>query len=424
MVGIGSRPKGRLALLLSTSTASILDQGLFSGSQFFANVIFARHLSVEEYGAFTMAYSVLVLWFFFISSFHLEPITIYRHKDGSGEASGVSAHVLAALALFALFAVLAGIGALGARAFGLTIPLDLATLLAACLFTAIFWTLRQISYADQKPWYATLQTVAYVVGLLGSAATVGIWGEGTAWSAMLSLIVGAIVASAVGLAMARRGVANVSVAALRQIATSHARYGGWALPANMVAWFIANIFLVTLPLYGDVAGGARLKALTNLLLPFQQVLIGLSLVATPALARAYSNGDFTHFRKTSIRFLALSIAGGAIMSIIMLAVGADLFHLLYGAKYRDEEGLILLGLALPVLMAPVTVSRTIFRAADQPNSQLKAYLYGAVAVGVIAVPVGTVYGAAGAVIGMTLMQAGVLLAMLVIQRRANVLRSR
>ncbi|GIX47763.1 MAG: hypothetical protein KatS3mg131_1974 [Candidatus Tectimicrobiota bacterium] len=50
---------------------AVLDQGLFSGANFLVNILLARWLPPEEYGAFAVALSV----FYLLAGFHTAVLT-------------------------------------------------------------------------------------------------------------------------------------------------------------------------------------------------------------------------------------------------------------------------------------------------------------------------------------------------------------
>src|SRR3989304_11758 len=56
---------------------SILDQGLFSGSNFALNILLARWLSPEEYGAFAVSFSIMWILGGIQSSLIYEPMMVF-----------------------------------------------------------------------------------------------------------------------------------------------------------------------------------------------------------------------------------------------------------------------------------------------------------------------------------------------------------
>src|SRR4051812_19498262 len=64
---------------------SILDQGLFAGANFVLNILLARWLEPEAYGAFTLAYSVFLFIGAFYMALFMEPFLIYAAGERRGQ---------------------------------------------------------------------------------------------------------------------------------------------------------------------------------------------------------------------------------------------------------------------------------------------------------------------------------------------------
>ena len=60
----------------SKSTLSVMDQGLVSGSNFLLNVMLARWLSPEQYGAYALGFSIFLLMTAVYQSLVLEPMAV------------------------------------------------------------------------------------------------------------------------------------------------------------------------------------------------------------------------------------------------------------------------------------------------------------------------------------------------------------
>jgi O-antigen/teichoic acid export membrane protein len=78
----------RLGFLVHKGSLAVLDQCLFAGTNFLVNILLARWLSPEHYGAFVLAFSI----FLFLSGFHnaliLDPMSVLgpvHYKDRSRE---------------------------------------------------------------------------------------------------------------------------------------------------------------------------------------------------------------------------------------------------------------------------------------------------------------------------------------------------
>src|SRR5271166_3120802 len=78
--GVRVEKRNKTAKLLRWVTKSglaIMDQGLISGSNFLVGILLARWLAPEAYGAYALAFSILLLLLLFYQSLMLEPMTVF-----------------------------------------------------------------------------------------------------------------------------------------------------------------------------------------------------------------------------------------------------------------------------------------------------------------------------------------------------------
>lgn len=381
--------------------ASITDQALFSGTQFLVNILLARWLDVADYGIYTIIYTFII----FVSALHVafvaEPVAVFwaqhraREKDFFRDVFGINL-------LFSL-----GMTAIGLAAafvfyeFGF-ISADIFMVAPALLLTLpLLWLLRQVSYATMRPWDAVLQSLLYSIVTI--ACSVALWRSGmlSPTTALMANAVGALVAALLILALHRPKVKPRLDMEFRRTLDSVWRYGRWSAPSGVTNWFAANVYLLVMPLATSVSDTARVKAFLNVLLPFQQVLLGLSLVVLPKLSEILTDGRrLQAARLTRWLFLA-AILGSLMFSAILLLVGEPIYRLVYGARYAQDAGLIIYGIALPTLWAIIAVARTVLRAHRAPKAIFIAYAVSLLTVGLLAIPGGAMLGPQGALIGMT-----------------------
>jgi O-antigen/teichoic acid export membrane protein len=385
--------------------ASLLDQGLFSGGQFALNILLARWFTVTDYGRFSVIYSLIL----FVNSVHMafvsEPTLVFWAKHRQREH-----HFLADTVLFnSIFSaiLLTGTVVLGTILRGLNLVTAEDIFLAALLAMTqpLFWHFRQIAYAQLRPWWAVAQTGLYAVLLLGGTVTLKL----TGWlslSSVLATMAGAALVPAVLAAARNRPAFELPIAHdTRHALRDCFRYGIWSAPSGVAMWIMTNITIIAMPLAASLEAAGRLKACLNILMPFQQILIGLSLLALPALARTTTAGDKHRTRTIIWWFFIVAMGGGATLCAILAIWGGPFFRLLYGARYAGDVRLFRYGLLLPLIWPAITVARTVLRAFENPKAIFLAYAASLGAVGLIAVPVGTLHGPEGALIAMTVMHA-------------------
>src|SRR4051794_33143169 len=127
---------------------AVLDQGLFALSNFIINVVMARWLAPQDYGAFTLAYSVFIVLGTVHTALLADPLIVFgagKYKDhfAAYHRSVIGAHWrLAAAASLLLGAAGVLLLTFGQREIGLA----LLAAAAASPFILLLWLMRRSCY--------------------------------------------------------------------------------------------------------------------------------------------------------------------------------------------------------------------------------------------------------------------------------------
>src|SRR5690606_28410042 len=221
----------------------------------------------------------------------------------------------------------------------------LAPLLAVAM--PMYWYVRQAAYADLSPWAAFVRSAVYGGGFVFGVLALKLVGVTSAESALAAMGIAATIASLAGSTKYWARPARFKTPEVQQFAVKAWTYGRWSAPAGALMWVANNIFIITLPLASTVADSARLKMVLNLLLRFQQVLLGLSLVGLPMLARLHSNGQAERATRLTRLALTAALAGGGAFSAALALGGEEVFTWIYGSRRASDAPLVNVGIALP-----------------------------------------------------------------------------
>src|SRR5580704_17227904 len=105
--------ESKLLRWLNRGSLAILDQGLISGSNFLVSILLARWLAPDFYGAYAVAFGILVLLTLVYSALILEPMSVY---GGAVYRSSLLGYVKSLLKMHAavslVFALLVSAGAI------------------------------------------------------------------------------------------------------------------------------------------------------------------------------------------------------------------------------------------------------------------------------------------------------------------------
>nr|MBA3710163.1 hypothetical protein [Planctomycetota bacterium] len=169
----GVQPTSRYVKWMRKGGLSILDQGLFAGSNFTINILLARWLVPSEFGAFTLAYSV----FLFIGAFYLaafmEPFLIY----GSSKYSGCFRRYFSLVVTWHWRAVAGASLLVCAAAAVLTATghaaqsMALLGLAASLPFLLQMWLMRTVFYSQLRPVNAAIGSAVFFVVQIGGACS-------------------------------------------------------------------------------------------------------------------------------------------------------------------------------------------------------------------------------------------------------------
>jgi O-antigen/teichoic acid export membrane protein len=374
------------------SALSVFDQGLTAAVGFGVNVLLARWLLPDAYGAFAIAFA----GFLFIAGFHnvllLEPLTV---MGPSGHAKRLPLYFREQLALHALF-----VGALSAVILlaGLVLwritpesPLVGAVMGSglALPFVLLLWLVRRMCYVLQRPSTAVLGSTFCSLFVFGGLSALRHFGRITPFSAFALMGVGSLLAASVLLlqlklqpiekTFPRRPILS------REVLREDWLYGRWLL-GSAILYSVssqAQMFLVAAWLGLGAAG--ILRAMQIPALAMTQVIAATGLLVLPAFSYDFGRETTARMRHKAM-LVSGSIGGAAIAFAALLVPFAGITeHLLFGGKYAAYASLIpLLALVPAAIGASIGYSMAL-RASQRPHFDLAA--------NAVAAPVGIISAA-------------------------------
>ncbi len=181
---------------------AVLDQGFFATANFALGVLLARWLHPGQFGAFTLAYSILLLFGTAHTSLLTEPLLVFgsgRHRDDfpSYLRSVLRAHWLLCSAGSVLLLLSGAALLLAGR---MDVGAALAGAGVAAPFVLLSWLLRRACFAQLRPKWAAVAASVYLVVTLVCAFALQRSGRLGPLSAMLVIGAAALIASALHVA--------------------------------------------------------------------------------------------------------------------------------------------------------------------------------------------------------------------------------
>lgn len=398
---------------------TLIDRALFAMSNFVLNVVLARWMSAEAYGAFAIAFSTFLIIGAAQSTMVSGPLLVFgprRYRDRYPSYLGLV--IKGQLVLSSLISVgLAAAGAVflwhGSRDTGMV----LLALAVAGPFILLMWLLRSSGYVQLQSRNAAINGAVYLV--LVMAGTYLFYRlRILSPSAALGLM--AVASLLVAILMAIRQKADLRGESLRgsfarEVLLEHWRYARWMLPARLLMATRNNIFFFVLPIWGGLEATGALRALLNLTMPIGFMQHSLEVILVPLLSRARSSK--TLGEKIAVA-LGMFILNALVYGAILILFQDLIVDLLYRDRYDAYTGLVGLLALLPVINAVSIVLGCALTAMEQPKAVFWATLAAAICAIVVGLPAIWLWGVVGAGIGLVASATLVMLTMIYLMRSA------
>lgn len=392
---------------------AILDQGLLSGANFAFNLLLARWLSADLYGAYALAFTLLLLLAGFHNGLFLEPVSIlgpsrYPHVLPRYFAATLRLHLWWSLSIGGLLLL----GTLFLAWIAPQSPLVTVFFVLSLMQVSYlsFLLLRRSEYARQDhaaPANTVLLSFVYaLVLLLGvgltqkagwlNAGTALAWQGFAAAAAVLSYVVQKRSTPPQGRPPQRP--------MWRGLALENWRYGRWIVLATVLSWSASNLYVVLTSGLLDLATAGALKAINNFVTPITQVFAALALVVFPRVSRRFAANE-RRLASDLWRYAALLLALLVAYVLVVSLVAAPFIEWVYAGKYMEFAPLIPLALLqlLPgAIVGPLLLG---LRLHGKVKFVPLVNLFGALVTLTVGVLLVIQWGLPGAIVGAVLSQA-------------------
>jgi O-antigen/teichoic acid export membrane protein len=386
---------------------AVADQGLIAGSNHVLSAALARWLPAAEYGAFAVAFTVLMLVanayqaLLLLPSLVLGPST-YAERLRAYVATLVKIHVVSSVPLAGLLAAIA----LATRETSPTLSQAALGLAVALPPVVLYWLARNSLYLSLRSGEAAFGATLYAAVQLGVLFGLHARGE-------VSLLVGfcAMAAGAMSLTLFLfwrlrpdfRGAEGAVTCA--DVMRRSWELGRFEVGVAFVLWVPQSMcFSVAASALGAQAAGA-LRALWNLAMPMNHALIAILRLAAPHWS-ARHGGSETGVPARSLLFLLFLCAVAAFAYIMPASLFATwILDALYAGNYTDRASWLPWVLAVGAFWAIAETVSVGLRVNRVPRRILVGYGIAALVYVLVAWPMATALGFAGVVLSMLLASA-------------------
>jgi O-antigen/teichoic acid export membrane protein len=349
---------------------AVLDQSLFAGANFLVNILLARWLSQPEYGAFTLVYSVFLLFGAFHTAILTEPMLVFgsgKYADDFKKYLGVLFY--GHLGLTTLLSLILAVSAHMLWTHGPPLVAEtLRGLAIAAPFVLLVWLLRRALYLCLLPQRAAAGGALYL--LITIISMYGCY-RGDFLSSFLalqviggaSLIVGSWLTFILHPDLSFRNRHPSPIMVLND----HCAYGKWSIATALLTWIPGNICYTLLPAWAGLESVAALGAVMNLVMPMLHANSAIAIFLIPEFGRALREGGKEKLAKLVNSVLLLFALPSLLYWILLICYRSELLMFFYQDRYAGyADSIILIGF-LPISAAAVAVLGGALRAMEHPN---------------------------------------------------------
>ena len=386
--------------------SAVIDQALFSGSNFIVNILLARWLPPEEYGAFAVALSV----FYLLAGFHTAVLTEPMMVFGAGKYReqfckyfgmvlwghwGVSAILSLGLGVIGLVFLQRGLIYLSHALIGLSIVFS---------FLTLQWISRRSAYIIFKPWLATISSGVYSLTVVILLWVLFQKNCLSVFSSILVLGAAGLVSSSYVFYLVKpqwqwwsyQGNPTLDI-----VIKDHWTYGRWAIGTVFLMWIPGSIAYTLLPIWWGLEASAKVRALMNLVLPIQHAIAALGMLVLPVLSSSF-NIEKSRFINLLKKFFIAFVLCSLLYGIFLILVRKYVTFVLYGNRYIFTDWLIIVTAVQPIVIAATTITTGALRSMERSDLVFKSYGFTTL----VALMIGSLlvwcFGISGAVVSMLL----------------------
>ncbi len=357
---------------LMKGSLAILDQALFTGSNFVISIMLARWLTPEAYGTYAVAFAIFLLLLVFYQALILEPMlvfggSLYRNCVRDYIRSLLVLHSALGLVMLIVVFLAAGVALRLDRSGSL--PGALAGVGIATPLVLLFWLAKRIFYVMLSPAASVCGALLYSILLIGGLAVLYRRGSLSPFSALVLMGIAGL-GSGVFLFtyLGFRLPASEYVLEIAEIWRRHWRYGRWALAANAMMWVPVSIYYPLLSAFSGMTQAGELKALMNFFSPVLQTCAALASLMLPYGTRVLREKGLGLANSVSQRMTFLCLSCAIPYWLAVLLFKGPVFRVVYSGRYTEVAYLLPIVALTSLFGGAFFGPSTALRAMESPRS--------------------------------------------------------
>ena len=389
-----------------TVSLTVADQATVSGTNFLTALVLARVASKEQYGAFVLAFSVMMLMNLFQNALVTKPLTVL----GASSSPASFGRYVTALAVwqFVLGAGAGGAVMLGATWYALggrANPFSEAVFVmgGALLFVQFQEFFRRVLFTRFE--VAKVLRNDVVCCAVQLAGLLVLWSrDALSANTVFGLIAVSTGCGAVTGLLQCRGWLKGDFSGLRRIVAENWRFGRWVLGTNMAWYASTQLYLLIAGALLGLRGPAILEASRTIMAPTQILYFSAGNVL-PSLgaSRLHAGGPIALRCLVGVMSVAMMVVVGMYCLAVALAP-ERLLDVFYRGQYAGYGGVVQLYALMYFLMNSALIFNLGIDSLARPDRNFLIMLVTAAVALVVAFPLVHSWGVYGAALGMVLTQ--------------------
>lgn len=367
---------GLIDPIFGKGAASILDQGIVSGTSFVTSVVIGRMCSKEQLGYYYLALSVVLFVRGIQEQLVSAPYSVYCHRRKGDDLASYTASAFAHQIVLSAFAVICLLGMVGVLSTGVG-PTGLTptvwVLLGAGPFLLLREHIRQLLFAQFRMISAIAVDATVAAFQLGTLMVLGQLG-------VLSI---PIIYAVMGAACAIATVAwffgtrpRLRFERVRFFADwcHNWSFAKWALATQLVGCAASYVMPWILMLAHDEAATGAFAASCSLVGLANMFVLGLANYLTPKAAGGFAEGGVNELGRILRKTAALFAVPIGVFCLLTMVAGDQLAVFVYGEEYADI-GIVIAVLSLSMLANSMSITAgNGLWAMDRPSANFGADL--------------------------------------------------
>ncbi len=351
----------------------VVDQFLFSGTNFILNILLARWMAITEFGLFAFAATFLNLFYQLQNGLVLEPMSVIGTASFSKTIHGyIREQIKIHFLLFGVVGIIL-LGIVGGIFFlignsGLGWSILLLGILAPVI--QLPWLIRRIFYVLNRPILSVLFSTIYGMILI---FCLWVFFHNKILSTQISfglMCLASVLATLITFFIINKPKTQDHKLIFRVILFQNWEYGKWMLLTGIIMFIAGQVPIYFAGIFIDTESAGVIKAIQNFILPMSMSISTITAIALPTLSKEYSARNVKMIRQRT-RQITLGITAIALLyEVILIFFSGRLELLIYNGIYHNYVNLIPLWGLLPIFMALTIRPAIEIRVTQKPKGLL------------------------------------------------------